>query len=248
MKLEVVTLPVSDVDRAKSFYQSLGWRLDIDFDRRRRHPGGPDDAAPLASARSSSARASPGEPGSAERLVLVVGTSTRRGRISISRGVDVSEVFHSEPRGFGLRSGPAGRSYFATPRSATRTATVGVLQEITTAPPRPGVGGLTMDVAALAELLHETPSITARSRRSPHRTTGGTGTRPTWTPARAEAPRTRPTPPPTATWRRSRASSRTARNEHRSTPALPTTAGARRRGPGPGRTSASTVAAPATAG
>jgi catechol 2,3-dioxygenase-like lactoylglutathione lyase family enzyme len=31
MKLEVVTLPVSDVDRAKSFYQSLGWRLDADF-------------------------------------------------------------------------------------------------------------------------------------------------------------------------------------------------------------------------
>ncbi len=32
MKLEVVTLPVSDVDRAKSFYQSLGWRVDADFD------------------------------------------------------------------------------------------------------------------------------------------------------------------------------------------------------------------------
>ena len=31
MKLEVVTLPVSDVDRAKRFYQSLGWRLDIDL-------------------------------------------------------------------------------------------------------------------------------------------------------------------------------------------------------------------------
>src|SRR5215217_1690209 len=31
MKLEVVTLPVSDVDRAKRFYQSLGWRLDADF-------------------------------------------------------------------------------------------------------------------------------------------------------------------------------------------------------------------------
>ena len=31
MKLEVVTLPVSDVDRAKSFYQSLGWRFDIDL-------------------------------------------------------------------------------------------------------------------------------------------------------------------------------------------------------------------------
>ena len=37
MKLEVVTLPVSDVDRAKRFYQSLGWRLDVDF-------GGGDDS------------------------------------------------------------------------------------------------------------------------------------------------------------------------------------------------------------
>jgi len=47
MKLEVVTLPVSDVDRAKDFYQSLGWRLDADFARWRRHPGGPADATAL---------------------------------------------------------------------------------------------------------------------------------------------------------------------------------------------------------
>ena len=44
MKLEVVTLPVSDVDRAKRFYQSLGWRLDADIAGRRRLPGGPGHA------------------------------------------------------------------------------------------------------------------------------------------------------------------------------------------------------------
>ena len=32
VRLEVVTVPVSDVDRAKAFYESLGWRLDIDFE------------------------------------------------------------------------------------------------------------------------------------------------------------------------------------------------------------------------
>ena len=47
MKLEVVTLPVSDVDRAKSFYQSLGWRLDADLVFGDDDPGGPADAAPL---------------------------------------------------------------------------------------------------------------------------------------------------------------------------------------------------------
>src|SRR3954453_2774904 len=47
------------------------------------------------------------------------------------------------------------------------------------------------------------PSVTARSRRPPHRTTGGTGTRRTWTLARAGALRTRPPTPPGATWRTS---------------------------------------------
>ena len=45
MKLEVITIPVSDVDRAKAFYASLGWRLDIDLDRGRR-PGSADHAHP----------------------------------------------------------------------------------------------------------------------------------------------------------------------------------------------------------
>ena len=47
LKLEVVTLPVSDVDRAKAFYASLGWRLDIDR-RQRGLPDGAVHAAALA--------------------------------------------------------------------------------------------------------------------------------------------------------------------------------------------------------
>ena len=46
MKLEVVTIPVSDVDRAKAFYQNLGWRLDADFDLGG-SPGGPVHAHPF---------------------------------------------------------------------------------------------------------------------------------------------------------------------------------------------------------
>jgi hypothetical protein len=56
MALEVVTLPVSDVDRAKSFYQSLGWRLDIDFSPREGIRN-LQFTPPTRRARSSSARA-----------------------------------------------------------------------------------------------------------------------------------------------------------------------------------------------
>ena len=59
MKLEVVVIPVSDVDRAKAFYASLGWRLDADFAGRRRLPRDPVHAARLRMPRSSSARTSP---------------------------------------------------------------------------------------------------------------------------------------------------------------------------------------------
>ena len=48
MALEVVTLPVSDVDRAKSFYESLGWRFDIDLAVSDEHADGAVHAAPLA--------------------------------------------------------------------------------------------------------------------------------------------------------------------------------------------------------
>ena len=59
LKLEVVVIPVADVDRAKEFYAGLGWRLDADFAVRQRLPGRPVHAAGLARARSSSARTSP---------------------------------------------------------------------------------------------------------------------------------------------------------------------------------------------
>jgi catechol 2,3-dioxygenase-like lactoylglutathione lyase family enzyme len=94
MKLEVVVIPVSDVDRAKNFYTGLGWRLDADFvaDEKFRvvqltPPGSP--CSIIFGTGVSSA-----EPGSAQGLHLVV-TDIEAARAELAgHGVDASEVFH----------------------------------------------------------------------------------------------------------------------------------------------------------
>jgi catechol 2,3-dioxygenase-like lactoylglutathione lyase family enzyme len=110
MNLEVVTLPVSDVDRAKRFYQSLGWRLDADI-----VAGAAFRVVQLTPPHSNCSIAfgkgvTTGEPGSVQRLLLVVSDINAAREDLISRGVDVSEVYH-------LAGGrvpgpdPEGRSY-----------------------------------------------------------------------------------------------------------------------------------------
>ena len=94
MKLEVVTLPVTDVDRAKRFYQSLGWRLDADIVR-----GDAFRAVQLTPPHSSCSVAfgkglTSAEPGSARRLLLVVSDVAPAREDLRRRGVEVSEVFH----------------------------------------------------------------------------------------------------------------------------------------------------------
>jgi catechol 2,3-dioxygenase-like lactoylglutathione lyase family enzyme len=94
MKLEVVTLPVSDVDRAKGFYQSLGWRLDADI-----VVGDSFRVVQLTPPRSGCSIAfgkgiTSAEPGSFQRLELVVSDIDAARSDLISRGVDVSEVYH----------------------------------------------------------------------------------------------------------------------------------------------------------
>jgi len=94
MKIEVVTLPVSDVDRAKRFYQSLGWRLDADI------VVGDSFRAVQFTPRHSSCSVAFGkglttaEPGSIQRLELVVSDIDAARDDLISRGVDVSGLFH----------------------------------------------------------------------------------------------------------------------------------------------------------
>ena len=90
MDLEVVTLPVADVDRAKAFYQSLGWRLDIDLvvsDEVRSVQFTPPDSG--CSIRFGKGRTA-AEPGSAQAMILAVkDIDAARGDLII-RGIDVS--------------------------------------------------------------------------------------------------------------------------------------------------------------
>jgi len=94
MKLEVVVLPVADVDRAKAFYQSLDWRLDADFET------GPDfrvvQLTPPGSACSIifGTGVTTAAPGSVEGLQLVVFDIDAARDELAAHGVGVSEVFH----------------------------------------------------------------------------------------------------------------------------------------------------------
>ena len=94
MKLEVVVLPVSDVDRAKDFYASLGWRLDADFatseDFRVVQLTPPGSEASVIFGKGITA----GTPGSVEDLQLTVSDIDAAHDALAARGVDVSEVYH----------------------------------------------------------------------------------------------------------------------------------------------------------
>jgi catechol 2,3-dioxygenase-like lactoylglutathione lyase family enzyme len=94
MKLEVVVIPVSDVDRAKEFYTKLGWRLDADFavppDYRVVQFTPPGSGCSIIFGKNVTAAA----PGSAQGLYLIVsGIEAARADL-LRRGVQVGEVFH----------------------------------------------------------------------------------------------------------------------------------------------------------
>jgi catechol 2,3-dioxygenase-like lactoylglutathione lyase family enzyme len=94
LKLEVVVIPVSDVDRAKNFYGSLGWRLDADFpfDNGVRivqfTPPGSQASIQFGEKLTTAA------PGSAQNLYLVASDVTAARDELVARGVEVSDVFH----------------------------------------------------------------------------------------------------------------------------------------------------------
>lgn len=102
MRLEVVVIPVSDVDRAKEFYANLGWRLDADVvagDEYRLIQFTPrGSSCSLQFGKNISAAA----PGSVQDLYLsVIDLKAARDEL-VGRGVEVSEVFHCES-GFACR-------------------------------------------------------------------------------------------------------------------------------------------------
>jgi catechol 2,3-dioxygenase-like lactoylglutathione lyase family enzyme len=166
MKLEVVLLSVSDVDRAKAFYENLGWRLDIDvaaggFRGVQMTPHNSEASIIFGKGVTSA------KPGSVDSLVLAVDDIDAARADLIARGVDVSEVFHyaggpfnntvENPR-IGGRD-PEGRSYFSFASFEDPDGNGWLLQEITTRLPGrewKSARALATDVATLAELLHET--------------------------------------------------------------------------------------------
>ena len=94
MKLEVVTVPVSDVDRTKEFYQNLGWRLDADI-----AAGDAFRVVQLTPPHSDCSVAfgtgvTTAEPGSVHRLILAVNDIDEARAGLLDRGAPVSEVFH----------------------------------------------------------------------------------------------------------------------------------------------------------
>ena len=161
-KLEVVVLPVSDVDRAKRFYTSLGWRLDADFAAGdvwrlvQMTPTGSPCSIMFGKGFTTAV------PGSVQGTFLVVDDVAAARAALVGLGVDVSEVFHFE--GDLLQVGgskgrlpgpdPQGRTYLSFASFSDPDGNSWLLQEVKTR--LPGRGLSSFDVATLTELLKET--------------------------------------------------------------------------------------------
>jgi len=162
--LEVVTLPVSDVDQAKSFYVGLGWRLDNDTmvgeDFRAVQLTPPYSGCSIQFGKG----VTKAQPGSADRMLLVVNDMDAARADLISGGAEVSDIYHYDRRpghAGELESRVAGpdpnksRSYSTYASFKDPDGNTWFLQEITKRVP--GREWATdVDVATLADLLHET--------------------------------------------------------------------------------------------
>jgi catechol 2,3-dioxygenase-like lactoylglutathione lyase family enzyme len=97
MKLEIVVIPVSDVDRAKEFYARLGWRLDADYDNGKDFRviqfTPPGSGCSVIFGKNVTGAA----PGSAQGLYLIVDDIEAARKSLLRHGVEVSEVFHGAP-------------------------------------------------------------------------------------------------------------------------------------------------------
>ena len=118
MKLEVVLLPVSDVDRAKAFYEKLGWRMDIDYVGE--EPGfrvvqftPPESECSIIIGEGITAA----EPGSYEGLQLTVTDIVAAREELVGLGIEVSEVFH-DSGGIFHHIGDANRTIGVAPENA----------------------------------------------------------------------------------------------------------------------------------
>jgi catechol 2,3-dioxygenase-like lactoylglutathione lyase family enzyme len=135
-RIEVITLPVSDVDRAKEFYGGLGWRLDIDFE-----PGPGQRGVQMTPPGSTCSihfgvNITSAEPGSAEGVYLVVSDIEETRAQLIEQGADVSEVTHRGDDGE-IVSGrdPDRRAYLSRASFRDPDGNQWVLQEVAERPP-----------------------------------------------------------------------------------------------------------------
>lgn len=141
MRLEVVVLPVADVDRAKAFYQGLGWRLDGDF-------GGGDHRVVQLTPPGSDASiifgtgVTDAQPGSIDKILLAVDDLDAAREELRAHGAEVSEPFHDAGGGLGGAwyvgtegrapgRDPEGRSYGSYASFSDPDGNGWVLQEIT---------------------------------------------------------------------------------------------------------------------
>jgi catechol 2,3-dioxygenase-like lactoylglutathione lyase family enzyme len=156
MKLEVLIIPVTDVERAKAFYLRLGWRLD-------QTPPGLVQFTPPGSSCSVlfGANLTTAAPGSAKAFLIVSDISAARNAL-VASGIAVGEIFHIGPSGPVNGPDPEDRSYFTRAMFSDPDGNAWALQEITTRlPGRIDTGvtsyGSTNDLASAlrrAEVAH----------------------------------------------------------------------------------------------
>jgi catechol 2,3-dioxygenase-like lactoylglutathione lyase family enzyme len=159
-KLEVVVIPVADVDRAKRFYGGLGWRLDADFasgdDWRlvQMTPPGSPCSAMFGKGFTNAA------PGSVHGTFLVVDNLEATRAELAGRGADVSEVFHFEGNRLSTSANgrtpgrdPEGRSYLSFASFSDPDGNSWLIQEVNGRLPG---RGFSLDVASVTALLQET--------------------------------------------------------------------------------------------
>jgi catechol 2,3-dioxygenase-like lactoylglutathione lyase family enzyme len=162
-KLEVIIVPVSDVDRARRFYEGLGWRVDADFSARdgwravQVTPPGSPCSVIFGKGIATAA------PGSVQGLMLVVDDiDTARAQL-VAQGVPVSEAFHFDDVFYDAATKarvpgpePRGQSYRTFLSFSDPDGNGWLVQEVKTR--LPGRGFSNLDVATLTELLRETES------------------------------------------------------------------------------------------
>lgn len=158
-KLEVVVLPVADADRAKRFYENLGWRLDADFAAGdvwrivQMTPPGSSCSVMFGKGFTTAV------PGSVQGTFLVVDDLAAVRAQLLARGVEVTEAFHFpgdrlviDAQGRAAGRDPQDRSYFSFASFNDPDGNGWLIQEVTT---RFSGRGFSVDVATMTELLQE---------------------------------------------------------------------------------------------